>query len=552
MALVQDRPVLGGNASSEIRVWLSGDTSDEPLDPRETGIVEELVRNLANVDRSEHFEAVVRAEPGIDIHLNTRATGARMRREGVIRSVLALNVLTGERHEFSGRLFADCTGDGWLGYWAGADYRTGREGRDEFDEPAAPRSPDPHSLSTSLTGTQIEVRDEPVPFHPPEWAHRWESCEDFDPGPKATQHSVLHEAPEGFHRLDPGRGRHPESANPIDAWWLEVGGMRDTIHDAESIRDELFRIKLGLWDHVKNHCPRFAGETANREFVSTNHIAGKRESRRLLGDYILAQRDYAERIIHPDTVTYAGYNIDPHHPQGFWTLGPQAFRLYHFKASVPYRILYSRNVDNLFMAGRNISATHLALNGVRVMRITAMMGEVVGTAASVALANESTPRGVYEDHLAQLQQTLLHEGTYLMGVPNQDPLDLALTATVTASSEAVSVSPANAVDGWNRAVHGVPHSWGPDPSAPRPHWIELRFDAACVLAMVHVTFQLREMAARSYRICIPTDDGWHTVVDVTDNRDRRRVHEFKPATCDRLRIFIDDPDARICEIRAYE
>ncbi len=583
VALVQDRPILGGNASSEIQVWMSGDTSDEPLDPRETGIIEQLSRIPSGADRSEHFESIVRSERAIDLFLNSRATGVGMKRDGVIESVRALDVITGERHEFRGDLFADCTGDGWVGYWSGADCRTGREGRDEFDEPAAPAEADPHSLSSSLTGNTIVKRDEPVEFHAPDWAPTWESCGDFDPGPKATQHSVLHEAPDGFHSLERGKGRHPENANPLGAWWLELGGMQDTIADAESIRDQLFLVKLGLWDHVKNHCPELAAEAANLDFVATNHIAGKRESRRLLGDYVLTQRDFADRIIHDDTVTYAGYNIDPHHPQGFWTNGPQAFRLYHFKASVPYRILYSRNVDNLLMAGRNVSATHLALNGVRVMRITCMVGEVVGTAAAIARAHDSSPRGVYSDHLTQLQQTLLRDGTYLMGVPNQDPLDFALAAAVSASSEAtipdphdtgepprdapadrvatglpprrmpanVTLSAANTTNGYSRAVHGEPNSWAPDPAAPSPHWLELRFDGPREVDTVHLTFQLREMSARSYRVTVPDGEAWRAVVDVSENRERRRVHAFGSVTTDRIRLLIDDPSARICEIRAY-
>jgi hypothetical protein len=709
VALIQDRPVLGGNASSEIRVWPSGDTSDEPLDPRETGIIEELAAIPSGADRSQHFESIVRAEDCVELFLNTRATGVGMRRKGRIGSVRALNVLTGERHEFRGRLFADCTGDGWVGFWAGADFRTGREGRDDFAEPAAPPVADSHSLSTSLTGSTVVTRDEPVAFEAPAWAPKWESCADFDAGPKATQHSLLDQAPVGFHTLEPGRGRHPESANPLNAWWLEVGGMQDTIYDAESIRDQLFGIKLGLWDHVKNHCPQFAEENRNREFVWTNHIAGKRESRRLLGDYVLTQRDYADRVVHEDTVAYAGYNVDPHHPQGFWTKGPQAFRLYHYKASVPYRILYSRNIENLFMAGRNVSATHLALNGIRVMRITAMMGQVVGTAAGIAHAHGTMPRGVYEHYLAELQQTLLRDGCYLMGVPNQDPEDLALSAEVTASSQAVIADPrqsaepphggtlhamdsnravmftpdhdaidsialhlksdrqdaaavtatlcraaklgdfsqsvtvattqasvppgadgwiefpfqaevqpgrphyvwlpateglswhlyprevpgtarayggpdwhpmthcykfrlspggepasasaaaaevvlaaANATDGWNRAVHGEPHSWSPEPEAPPPHWIELRLHEPRQISVVHVTFQLREMAARSYWIGVPEGDGWQTVIRVEDNRSRRRVHKLDAVECDRVRLFIDEPSiARICEIRVY-
>ncbi|MDH7569621.1 MAG: FAD-dependent oxidoreductase, partial [Armatimonadota bacterium] len=336
VVLVQDRPVLGGNASSEIGVGPSGDTSKDPLDPRETGIIEELEPPGAKGDRSERYERVVRGQAGVELLLNTRATGVRMGEGGRIAAVQALELPSGQRLEIAGRFFADCTGDAWIGYWAGADYRQGREGRAEYNEPAAPPEADPHTLSTSLTRCTIISRDHPVPFTPPPWVPTWKSCADFDPKPKATVHSDGDLPPEGWYEMRPGKGRHPDTADAIrGAWWLELGGVRDTIADAERIRDDLFRLKLGLWDHLKNHCDQFRQENANRELVWQSHIAGKRESRRLLGDYVMSQRDYMERQVHPDTALYAGYNIDPHHPLGFWADGPQAFRLYHHKVSVP-------------------------------------------------------------------------------------------------------------------------------------------------------------------------------------------------------------------------
>ena len=422
VALIQDRPILGGNASSEIRVAVSGDTSGERFDPRETGIIEELEPPGVRGDRSPRYEEVVRRQSGLTLFLNTRATGVTKASDTTIAAVQAMHVETGQRHEFSARLFADCTGDGWVGFWSGAAYRRGREARSEFGEPAAPEKADNYSLSTSLNVASVAKRSAPVPFAAPPWVPQWLSCQDFDNSPKKTVHSRGDLPPEDWHTRQPGKGRHPDGPNPVSgAWWLELGGTRDTIADAERIRDDLFRLKLGLWDHVKNHCPKFRDINRNREFVWSSHIAGKRESRRLQGDYFMTQRDYMDRTLHPDTALYAGYNVDPHHPQGFWTTGAQAFRLYHYKVSVPYRILYSKNIDNLFMAGRNVSASHLALNGIRVQRITCMMGQVVGTAAGVAKQHATTPRGVYRKHLAELQQTLLRDGCYLMGVKNQDP-----------------------------------------------------------------------------------------------------------------------------------
>ncbi len=571
VAFVQDRPILGGNASSEIRVAVSGDTSHEPLDPMETGIIEELHPLGVRGDPSRRYETVVRSQPGVGLFLNTRATGAVKADDATIAAVEAIDVQTGQRYEFRGKYFIDCTGDGWVGYWAGAAYRQGREAKSEFGEPAAPEKADNYSLSTSLNMSRIVPRDEPVEFTAPPWCPKWKSCDDFDPSPKKTVHSRGDLPPEGWHTRKMSTGRHPDTPSPgCGTWWLESGGTQDTIADAERIRDDLLRIKLGLWDHVKNHCPTFRELNRHREFVWTSHIAGKRESRRIEGDYILSQRDYMERTIHPDTVAYAGYNVDPHHPQGFWTTGPQAFRLYHFKVSVPYRILYSKNIDNLLMAGRNVSATHIAFNGVRVQRITCMMGQVVGTAAGMANRYATTPRGIYREHIGELQQTLLRDGCYLMGVKNEDPSDLALKATVTASSYAtiadprkpkadgvtVTLVPDNVVNGWNRAVHGEPNSWAPGKKQSGTRWIELDFGRPVAFDEVHVNFQLPEMAAEAYDLVAGDGRNWQTVCTAEGNTQRRRINRFDEIRASKLRLLLkagatETDEARICEIRVY-
>lgn len=565
VALIQDRPILGGNASSEIRVAVSGDTSNEPWDPGETGIIEELRPPEMPRDYSKYYEQVIRGQQGLDLFLNTRATGAKKADDTTIAAIETIDVRTGQRRRFSGKFFIDCTGDGWVGHWAGAAYRRGREARSEFDEPAAPEKADAFSLSTSLNLSHFARRNQPVEFIAPEWCPQWESCDQFDPSSKKTVHSRGDLPPEGWHTRKPSTGRHPDSPSPgSGTWWLECGGTQDTIADAERIRDELFCLKLGLWDHVKNHCPAYLEENRNREFVWTSHIAGKRESRRLEGDYVFSQHDYMDRTIHPDTVLYAGYNVDPHHPQGFWTSGPQAFRLYHYKVSVPFRILYSKNIDNLLMAGRNVSATHVAFNGIRVQRITCVMGQVVGTAAGMAAQFGNTPRELCYKHITQLQQALLRDGCYLMEIPNEDPNDLALRAEVTASSHGTlddtktvhQLLPANVINGWNRAVHGVPNSWAPDTQQPGPHWIELDFGRSVAVNEVHVTFQLSQTAAKAYELAADNGSTWRPLCNVQDNAERRRVHRFDQVSTSRLRLTLKgnlatDKPVRICEIRAY-
>jgi len=436
VALLQDRPVLGGNTSSEIMVPVGGDQSREPLDPRETGLAEELDPGPGRgMGRSDVIEKVVRAEKSLELFLNTRATGITMKDKRTIEGVQALNVQTGRRMAFNAPLFIDCTGDGWLGHWAGAAWRQGREARSEFGEPLAPEQADTHTMGNSLHNAGFRTTKEPVPFTPPPWAYHWEKCEDFETRSQDSVH-VPGMRPPSFADLTKGKGRHPTdpSGALVHTWWVELGGMHDIIGDAEWIRDELFRISLGLWDHVKNHCPRFAQANARRELVWLNYVPGKRESRRILGDYMMTQRDYAARTLHPDTVAYGGWSIDIHHPWGFWVIGPEAFHAYFIKVSIPYRILYAKDLDNLWMAGRNVSCSHVALGGIRVMRTTCLMGQAVGTAAAIARRNSTTPRGVYQQYIQDLQQTLLKDGCYLMGIKNEDPRDLALAARASASS----------------------------------------------------------------------------------------------------------------------
>lgn len=445
VALIQDRPVLGGNASREIGVPPEGDKSNEPLDPIETGIIEEFTPAEGKMgDWSATLDSVVRAEPKLDLYLNTRATGSEMKDKKTIEAIQALNVRDGTRLRLSGRIFIDCTGDGWVGFWAGAEYRHGREARGEYDESLAPPEADGHTMGNTLYGMTFRTHDRPVEFKAPPWAYQWTSPDDFEKRPRMVVHTSG-ERPAGWEGMPKGKGGRP--GNPGGGhrtWWVEFGGMNDTIQEAEWIRDELFRINIGLWDYVKNYDPRFKQQNRNRELVWLNFVPGKRESRRLIGDYVMTQRDYQEKIVHPDTVAYQGWGSDIHHPWGFYARGPIYFSAFRYKVSIPYRCLYSKNISNLMMAGRDVSVSHVALGGVRVMRTCCLMGQAAGTAAAIAVKEYTTPRGVYEKHIDQLQDQLLKDGFYLMGRSNRDPRDLARTARVAASSVARIPNPRSA------------------------------------------------------------------------------------------------------------
>lgn len=418
VALIQDRSVLGGNSSSEIQVPPMGYIGNPPDKRNVTGIAEELFgkQSWTNFANSETMEKIVGAEDNISLFLNTRAVDVEMDSKTRIRAVIALDVHSGRRMRFAAPLFADTTGHGWIGFYAGAEWRMGQEGRAEFKESLAPIKAGNRTMGNTLYKAVITERKEPVVFDCPEWAYQWKSSSDFDKVRSIRSRSTLR--PENFDRDAHGKGWNP--GNDPDgsltySFWVEYGGIENTIEDAEHIRDELFRINIGLWNYAKNHNPKTKQKNLNRELVWLNYVPGVRESRRLMGDYIMTQKDYDQQIVHDDTVAFTDWGPDIHHPEGFWTRGIDCIHTYPgCRTSIPYRTLYSKNIENLFMAGRCHSATHIALGGTRVMRPCAAMGQAVGTAAAIATKNKETPRGVYKNHIKQLQDTLVKDGCRLM------------------------------------------------------------------------------------------------------------------------------------------
>lgn len=419
VALIHDRPVLGGNASSEIQIPPMGYIGNPPDKRNVTGITAELFpeQGWASFAESEKMEALVRAEKNLSLFLNTRAVDVEMASKGRIKAVLARHVRSGQRLRFSAPLFVDVTGDGWIGYFAGAEWRMGEESRAEFNESLAPLQAGSRTMGNTLYKAVITSQPVPVPFECPDWAYSWKRSSDFE---KLGSHIRWKDPvrPENFDVPSRGKGRNPgndEDGGLTHTWWVEYGGIKNTIEDAEQIRDELFRINIGLWNYAKNHNPKTVEENRNRELIWLNYVPGVRESRRLVGDYILSQQDYDQQIVHDDTVAFTDWGPDCHHPEGFWVAGNDCIHSYQGRrTSIPYRTLYSKNIENLFMAGRCHSATHIAHGGTRVMRPCAGMGQAVGTAAALATKNKTTPRGVYEKHIRELQKKLVEDGCRLM------------------------------------------------------------------------------------------------------------------------------------------
>jgi hypothetical protein len=295
-------------------------------------------------------------------------------------------------------------------------------------------------------------------------------------------------------------------------------------------------------------------ENKNRQMTWLNYVCGVRESRRLVGDYIMTQVEYDKLITHKDTVAFTDWGIDVHHPEGFWVRGHDNIHVYgNDRAAIPYRCLYSRNIDNLLMAGRCISVTHIALGGTRIMRTCCMTGQAAGTAAAIARRNNTTPRGVYKKHLEQLKQLMLKDGCFLPCVKNTDSDDLALTAKVTASSFIKTMEPEKINDGWNRVVGQDRSAWAPDPKAKLPLWIKFQLQKASTINTIHLSFQKDDYRASNFTVEAHLDRSWKIIAEVSDNQARRCVLNFDPVRTDKVSITFTKAPAELalCEVRLY-
>ncbi|MGW9052269.1 FAD-dependent oxidoreductase [[Kitasatospora] papulosa] len=419
VALVNNRSVLGGNASSEIRVWVCGATAHGVHRwARETGIMGELYteNQYRNPEGNPYYwdQVVldaVRAEPNIDLYLNTDvrevdASGPDDRRE--VHSCTGWMMGSERRITFHARQFLDCTGDGLLGHLAGARYRIGREARSEFGEPWAPSEADQALLGSTIL---FHSRDagRPVKFVPPAYA------KDLSTTP-ILRNRILRTGDNG-----------------CDYWWIEWGGELDTVHDNERIRDELQAVIMGVWDHIKNS-GQFP-DAANLTLEWVGSLPGKREYRRFLGDHVLTQQDILEQRQFEDRIAFGGWSVDLHPVQGMYAEEPGARQRYADGIfHIPLRSLYSANVTNLHFAGRNISATHIAFGATRVMATCATLGEAAGTAAALCVAEDLTPRELATERANLVRRTLLRQDASVIGLADEDPGNLARAARVTASS----------------------------------------------------------------------------------------------------------------------
>ena len=396
--LMQDRPMLGGNASSEVRMWVCGAQGENK---QETGLLEEIMlENLyRNPDRnysvwdSVLYELAAYQE-NLTLLLNCTCMDCETA-NGRILSVTGWQMTTQTFHTVRAALFADCSGDSVLAPLSGALYRYGREGAEEFGEDIAPARADRKTMGMSCL---IQAREEsrPSEFIPPKWAYHY------------TKEDLPY--------------RVPNMDEPNENfWYMELGGDDDAIADTERVRDELLKVAYGVWDYVKN-APENREKNKNWRLDWVGMLPGKRESRRYVGDYIMTQHDVRSGGRFDDLVAYGGWSMDDHDPAGIRSAGPPT--TYHPAPSpygIPYRCLYSKNIENLLFAGRNISVTHTAMSSTRVMATCALCGQAVGTAAAVAVKEGLTPRGVYKTRIRELQRQLMDDDCWLPGFARAIP-----------------------------------------------------------------------------------------------------------------------------------
>ncbi len=541
VALIQDRPVLGGNNSSEVRVWLNGARNVEPY-PRVGDIVAELEQkkrahygpdNTAELYEDARKESIVRSEKNIALFLRHRGNGVELE-AGRIQAVIAQHTISGKRLRFKGRFFADCTGDGCIGFLAGADYEATAEG---------------HMGRCNLWN--VMDTGKPSPFPPCPWA--------LD----------LHDKPfPGRAKSFPGTPGDARGVRALGVWYWESGFDHDPILKGEYIRDWNFRAMYGAWDALKNTDKIYPDHKLNW----AAYVAGKRESRRLLGDVVLTQEDILDGKEYPDGCVATGWLIDLHLPDKRYVKGFEGdgfiskahYTKYKPPYWVPYRCLYSRNVDNLFVAGRDISVTHRALGTVRVMRTCGLMGEIVGMAASLCKKHKTDPRGVYTNHLAELK-VLMKKGVGKPAAPfpalKNSGTNRAKEAEVTTAGDRDStVHPPHHINDGKVDLRRNSLRWLS--SSKVPHWIEFawtepkKISAARIVSGYNAGGKVSDPVT-SFVLQYYDGNTWNTIgsTDTTENKEIVWSRRFPPVTTERIRLLVRKTTldiSRIWEVELYE
>ncbi|MBR6793836.1 MAG: FAD-dependent oxidoreductase [Clostridia bacterium] len=568
--LIHDRPVLGGNASSEIRMHVCGASGGmKKPELSEGGILHELMLSNKRVNDSYNFsiwDAVLfnaaKKEPNLTLFLNTAMLDATVE-EDAVRAVECYQLTTESHLRFYADLFIDCTGNGTLCRFAGAEYRIGSEGKAEYNEPHAPAEPNNARMGNTLLFKAID-RGHPVPFIPPvEIIHFTEEQLKFRKhSPEISPELLKNVTPDELRVMFSGY------AQDYGYWWIEIGGEKENIiEEYEDIRDQLVAAIYGVWDHIKN-----GGEhgASDYELTWVGMLPGIRESRRIVCDYMLTENDILSNRRFEDVVAYGGWDIDNH--TGLFAFDQKPSMIFPVEGSydIPYRSYCVKGLKNLFAGGRCMGASKLAMSSTRVMGTCAIGGQAIGTAAALLSAEKATD--IRDVDIKRLQQTLLREDCYLPRIFNEDADDLAKSASVIASAEEAGFSAENIINGITRAMDGKPNAW----HAPVGETLTLRLKEPAAVKTVQVVFDsnfnlekkitlsstrqnqqkvgVPEELVRNFEVTLLQDGKPVARQEITDNV-QRLVKIPVSAVCDTVQLrFTDtwgDSCARVFEVRIY-
>ncbi len=541
VALVHDRPVLGGNGSREVGIGLDG-AALSSSGSRETGLAEE-VRMLARSGNRHigdvYADLAAACATNLTVFSNQRVLSVE--KEGRrITTVLSRDTLTGGRTRFRAKYFADGTGDGWIGSFAGASFMSGREDKAAFGEDwIAPEKADGLMMSGFVGYSYTRNASGKAPdYHAPVWAR----------GAIA----------EGFHR---------KVENPRAQWWLENPGRFNELEDPEAARDNLIRISFAYWDWIRNEWEG-RKEAEALELKPPSIRIGRREGMRIVGDYVLTARDCRDGRVFPDAVAGGGWSLDTHDPLGMENPGGNGWWHTHHGVppyTIPFRSLYAKDIDNLFLSSRCLSATHWALGSVRVQGTLLGVGQACGTAAALCVRRGLTPREFGRDHIDELRHALQRDDQSIPGVPDDDPANLALRSKADAHGLVDGYATPDWIPG-EKPKFSDYRGWISEEGLPRSATIS--WPEPVEISEVHLVFDthlssqkvpdpMPKELVRDYTVEALRGGKWETIADETDNALRFRRHDIPSGpSVSALRVTVTKtwgvPEARILEIRAIK
>lgn len=556
VVLVQDRPVLGGNSSSEIRVHLNGvNKLKNGLPERETGIIEEILLHNRFYNQQDSYPVwdhmlydFITQEDNLDLKLNTTAIRANMA-EDKIESVFCWQMTTETEFTIKADYFIDCSGDGLLAATAGAQYRTGREASSEFNEKYAPKEADGWQMgSTVLLGSTDMGR--PMPFEAPHFAIKYDA-----------------------EKSHAGRRLFPFE---LGYWWVELGSDDDIIGEFEDNKHTLMGYAYGVWDHLKNSGKYPEVENYALDWVTS--LPGKRESRRFIGDYILCEPDMLGNKQFPDAVAFGGWSLDEHNPGGISNLKepPSYFHEYFEEPyQIPFRCLYSKDVSNLLLAGRLISQTHIALSSSRIMATCSLEGQAVGTAAALCKQKAIMPRELGQLHINELQEQLLRDDAFIPYRPAKDSHDLVRKAAILFASTTNSGDATLLKDGWSRDYNDEIHHWESEglPAEVQVEWesrvriskIEIKCDTNVKKNLMlrrdslqndYYSTTVPKELVKSISVEARVEGSWQELGLIDKNKRRLIKFNFDQIETTAIRISVKETygakNVKLFELRCYE